>query len=319
MTGYALKIVFLLSLMAACGMQSCVDRVTVPEDNEGMLFINCEMMTGSTEVTATLATSTNFNSNKPISNPTEAIIRIKPTGQNIDDQIQLKYDEQRELYYKADVNTAFWNLGNGQFRLEASVPSNDFPEISAKVNKLPTGGVTTIREVGTTTLTTTDHIQKEIEIILAEPKIRPAYYYIELSEALTVASVNGEGETVLTSLGASLPVVVDAITVGGAGLVALTHRPGVLIDQSRLLDNTFTLLVTSAHEQQAEDQVFQKVDVEVHAIDKNFYDYHKAYSNTISSSGDQYIDPAIWSNNIVDGVGLFSLNTITRQSLTIEQ
>jgi len=299
-------------------LHSCVDRISIPEEKSGSLVLNCEAVIGSDSVTATLSTSNNLSGSEPIIAPEDAVIEIFGIRDNFDAKFTLHYVPEERVYRTKDNISALWT-GMSQHRIRASIPSDLYEPVDAKVT-MPrantvatvTGGPTVEAEVGT------DVYQgRDITITLEEPEVKPAFYQISVREKLTTTFTNEDGEIEYNITSEEIPMEIVDVISGGAGAVNMVHKDGLLLDQSRLEDNTFSISVNATSPKQSEDQVLSTFIVEVLSVTKDFYDYHKAKSNTITGSDGTLNEPPIWASNINGGFGLFSTTTRTTSQFEV--
>ncbi len=298
---------------------SCVDTITIPEGESGKLVLNCEMMKGSGEITATLSTSADLSGSTTIEYPKDATITVSV---GIDDVYNLAYNEDRDKYVTLSaVPAGFWNKSE-KFRINGNVPDGRFEPVSAQVTIPKVNSISNIIGI-TSEIVSREEVNfmtKSIEITIDEPKIKPAYYYLDLSEKLTTYILDAMGNIVYNISEEELEVNIDEILSGGAGISELNHLNGVLIDHSRLIDNKFTLSISSNFPYELDDQVFDILQTNLVAVNKEYYDFHRAYSNTgeVNGGAPTYQDPAIWPTNIDNGFGLFSVSIQKEESITIQ-
>jgi len=278
-----LRTITLSTLLFACMMlmPSCVDRIGIPEEGESKLVLVSELQYLSNEITATLSASGNLNGSQEAFSPHDADITI--SRDKVDGIYRLVYDESRKLYATTQtLNDEFWLKGN-TYNIECSVPDDRYKSVTASVTKLRSNTI-------------------------VHTKTKPAYYHLHLNSKLTVLETN-LGTPEYVSSGNTLPIDIESIESGGAGVIILHHRDGILIDHSRLEENTIEITIVSPHEVIHDNQVLDMFDFSLNSVSKDYYDYHKAYSNRVQAVNGQYVDPPIFSNNIKNGVGLFSIRT----------
>jgi len=312
MTKHLLQFLLLIVIL-----QSCVDRISIPEEKSGSLVLNCEAVHGSSEITATLATSNNLNGTEPILAPEDGEIQIF-AGTNFDAPYPLKYDADRKVYKTETDLTGLWQ-GKSNFRIVAKLPSDLYEDVQAKVVTPAANDVIEITATETVEATVGDDVfqGRDLTIVLAEPNVKPAFYKLRVIEKVTTAEVVN-GELVYTPTEEQIDTEITDVLSGGAGIVNLVHRDGVLLDQSRMIDNTFSIRVNATSPKQSPDQVFNTFSIELLSVSKDFYDYHRAKSNTISASDGTLNEPAIWSSNIEGGFGLFSTAARSEREFQID-
>ena len=297
------KVLFIF-LLTSVVLQSCVDRISIPDTEESKLVLHCEMTRYNPVVVAYLSTSDNLNGSRPIDVPEDASIEISTGTEN---SYRLLYDEELDAY----TNSApfLWSRVNN-LTIVAELPTDDFPVVKGQAKPMPAYSVesvtsTNLQEVAVEQET---FYERDVTITLTEPTVKPAYFELELTELFSTLTIE-DGEEVIAQSGERMPVTVVAINNGGVGMINMSHRPGLLIDHSRLVDNTFSIKVRSAFPITSDDQVFGILSTQINSISKDYYLYHKAYSNTVKATAGQYSDPAIWNSNIEDGFGLFAVKT----------
>jgi len=297
-------------------MTSCVDRISIPDNEDSKLVLHCEITKSDGEITATLSTSNNLNATSPITVPENADIQLSTGTEN---PYYLTYDPNRDLYFN---NTIDWSQTIVRFNMTVRVPNSEFPEISATAtplqaiwiakDKISASPAVTVEIDGNT------YFERDITIETTEPAVKPAYMELHISEFLTTIDFDEEGNKVYSSTGEKNKTEIVKVLNGGAGMLPMEHRDGMLIDHSRLENNTFTLKVRSAFPIAMDNQVFDKLNVMLYTVDKNYYNFNRAWSNTVSANNGQYTDPPIWNNNIKDGFGLFSVRTPFPHDFTFE-
>jgi len=294
---------FILSL----GITSCVDRISIPDNEDSKLVLNCEITRGHGEITATLSTSNNLNATSPITVPDNAEIKLT---KNIDEAYFLTYDPVRNLYFN---NNFIWTSEVGQLRLTANVPNSDFPEVTATAVPLQAVWIADNKISATPAeiveIDGQSYFERVLTIETSEPVVKPAYMELHVTELLTTFELDENGEKVYISTGSKNNVEIVKVINGSAGMLQMEHRDGMLIDHSRLENNTFTIKVRSAYPITMDNQVFDKLNVMLYTVDKNYYNFNRAWSNTVSANNGQYTDPPIWNNNIKEGFGHFSVRT----------
>jgi len=218
---------------------------------------------------------------------------------NIDEAYFLTYDPVRNLYFN---NNFIWTSEVGQLRLTANVPNSDFPEVTATAVPLQAVWIADNKISATPAeiveIDGQSYFERVLTIETSEPVVKPAYMELHVTELLTTFELDENGEKVYISTGSKNNVEIVKVINGSAGMLQMEHRDGMLIDHSRLENNTFTIKVRSAYPITMDNQVFDKLNVMLYTVDKNYYNFNRAWSNTVSANNGQYTDPPIWNNNI---------------------
>lgn len=291
-----------------------MDRISIPDSEDSKLVLHCEMTRNSPTVVAYLSTSDNLNASRPIMVPEDAVIEISTGSETA---YRLFYDADLGLYNNTSKDFSWDRVTN--LTITAELPGESFPKISAEA--LPFAGdrveSVTSSKSSEISVNDQDYFERDITIKLSEPTVKPAYFELELADRFTTSQIGTDGEVELVQTGDETPVMIVGVNDGGVGMINMAHRDGLLIDHSRLVDNTFSIKVRSPFPIQDSDQVFEIINTSINSISKDYYLYHKAYSNTVKASGGQYSDPAIWNTNIKDGFGLFAVKTKYKQPFTL--
>lgn len=282
------------------GLTSCVDILSFDEVDESHIFVNCELIKGSPNVVATISTSNNLNGTQPISVPESAIVEL---SLGTETPLRLWYNSKDQQFVNS--NDLDWSQV-AKFELNVNIPESNIENVKSNVEVLKANTIDTILASKVVEVEIGEDIfyKREVTIVFDPPSELPAYYELNFSEKLTVSN-NG----ILTEIGDFEEINEIEFESGGFGVVDMKHKNGLLIDQSRLVDDELTFTMTSAFPIELDNQSFSKVKTNLGSISKTYYDYHKAKSNSYNRDEGVLIDRTIWGSNIENGFGLFSSTT----------
>lgn len=297
-------------------LSSCVDKVTIPQEEAGVLTVNCEMLKGSSRITADIFTSDNLNGTQPIQHPEDAVIEIF-TGN--DAPYKFRYDENTEEYYIKNSAEVFRALKGREFIMRAELPNENFEPIEARSivpSAVPIEKILS-SDVERVTIEGKEYFERTLTVELSKPRTFPAFFHFQIKNQPRVYSVE-DGDTTYVKLSMANHLTLVDVLSEGTGIEELKHREGYLIDHSRLRDNRIILRVRSPYHITETNQVFDDFTTKLYAVTKDYFQYHKAYSKIVSTDPQAYSEPVIWSTNIKGGFGHFSAVTLKKQDFILE-
>lgn len=286
-------------------MTSCVNKLTIPnEDLSAKFHLVCEVAPGQ-PITAVLYTTTDANGLNPVEFPPDAEITISEVGK--DDSFGLVFDENELFYASASGSVS----AGKSYEIRCNTFNSILNNISA-MTKIPRkSGIDTIIIDSTTKIETEEGVffSSDLSIVFEDPEIKPAYFHLIPQTEPVILSEDPQGNPIYTSNGSLQNYIVTDILEGLNGTEILKHRDGFLVDHSRLIDQTLKVRMVNAYALTNEELLAQ-VFIKVKSVSESYYRYHVAESR-ISAAGNNGGGPIpISYTNFDEGYGAFtSYNT----------
>jgi hypothetical protein len=251
-------------LFGLCALSSCVTDVALPLADE-KYFVVCELR-AQDRVIATASNSGNIVGELPdkLENPDTLRMTIA-TGTN-DDAYALVYDKKFDFY---TIEPSYFTPTAGQSYFLKGLANSKNKEVDPQI-VVPT--YIYIDSVRTLRLPKIEGDPKEsvqIEVYFNRPRTQESFFYVN-------PVVKGAKS------------VTPKFDVNIAAYKRLLHKPGFLVDYSRLDANMITVTLEIESNQSVED-----VTLELSNTTDSYYYYHKYRSDSFESNSATYISPTI--------------------------
>lgn len=281
-------------------------RIDVPENEQPVLLLNLEMLRNSPEITATLSSTNNLKGTFPIEFPEDARIRVYREGYT-EVVSNFKYDSDRNLYvYNTSVGEDLL-IPNNNLVVEASVPDEDLPRISAKARVPMFIELVEMElvEEGTVFENENEFWTGTVRFNFRELNTRTEQYYqLFLQERQTLRSISVD--TTYSFVSELSNFQIESISTGKEAVKEFVHQEGLFVDLDKLDSDFIELKLKSRIAIVSVDQVTDHIFSSVISLTADHYMHHLGLSNIEAAKNDIFGEPALYRSNINGGLGLFS-------------
>ncbi len=160
--------------------------------------------------------------------------------------------------------------------------------------------------------------QLELTISLNEPKDLPAYYQIIPYRKVTELRRNNDGTATELNFSKRHLMKIVEIVESRNGVVILAHKDGVYIDQSRINRNEVKLVLETSLPL-TEKEILRYIEVDVHTLSEELYQYHIALDNEVRSLNRSYSYPIERFSNVQNGDGIFGGSSMIKYLIDLDQ
>ena len=295
-------------------LQSCSDRIDLRDGTEeSKLVIEAVICSDENSSNARLSTSVIINSqNQEFLFPTDAEIWLVDLENSA--EFKYKYDDEEEIYTAEDLEI----IPGHFYKITVEMENTAYRQISAVTQVPLKSTIEEITELNNSTIENPnfESYKKSLEyqIKISEPLEFPTFYRLDVWRKDAI--YNGEGE--VTWDGESLIHFENfQISNGGNAILELNHMDGMLIDASKLEDNT--LVISFETDELVENiNVFEDLIFNLQTIDSEFYTYHWTTSRELEAQGTSFNQPVNAYTNVDNGFGLFGSMSETINVVSVE-
>ncbi len=308
------KIIYILVCVLCIGLQSCTDGIDLRDGSErSQLVLEAFICSDTDQSEAHLSTSVIINSqNQRFEFPTDAIITIRDLD-NANSAVY-DYDNVRKLYVVKD----FEIIPGNTYEIIANWPNSDYQEIHGVTQVPAKTEIEEIEELSNTTVEMeSPEVSKKVldyQIKISEPLSYPAFYRLDVWRK----DLRLDGENQVFWFENKLVHLENfKILNGGNAVHELEQMDGILIDASKLENNTFSISLES-DELTDGVNVFEDLMFGLQTIDSEFYNYHLTTSRELKAAGTSFNQPVVSYTNIVNGFGFFGSMSESIDSVSVE-
>lgn len=288
-------------------MFSCVDKISLPETVEpAKLLVECEL-SPPYHMIAKVSTTGDLNGNYIPYFPEDAELKLYS---KVDEEFIFKYNFDKKLY---EVTNGKISAGE-EYSLTAKLTDEEIIPIFSTTIIPSAIRIDSLEVMSTLEANSTQGNQGKkatttIKIYLGE-KAQSSFFHLSLNYKTAKYLVDK-----IEYQPGLMPVTVDKIEVGGAAVHRLYHKEGLLIDASRLEDNTVTL--TTSNNDLDVDEFIKSIYTDLKVVTESYYKYHINLSKQLKADGNSIIEPVIDYSNIENGHGFFGSFVASKDSFLV--
>jgi hypothetical protein len=291
-------VVLLISFLAVgCAEQISIDEI---EANQAFVF-RCELQPGH-EPVATLQLTSLFDGSKAGGHLSDADIFLKD---GTDANSRMIYNPKTRKYIGDLVNI------DPRKKYTITVSHKDYPDLQAESS-------TSIPSQIRIDSLQAKFLRKEngVEFIktsafLPEVSNKEMYFHI-IPKRRRAQWINGQWKCQEIE-----DVEIDKIYNDNFVVQQLYHRPGVMVDGSRLDDLVIEFDVRS--NDTSDESITSAIFYEVISVTRDYYYFHIARSNQLRDARDLNGTPVINYTNMKNGFGLFTGKSVRMDSITVDR
>jgi hypothetical protein len=155
-------------------------------------------------------------------------------------------------------------------------------------------------------------------IQLNEPEELPAFYHLSPYRFRSESRRNNDGSMSIQDYDdIRYKLDVDEVIESENGIVALIHKDGVFVDQSKISNNEIKMIVETGRPL-TPNEVLHKLDIDVSTLSPDLYHYNIALDKEIRSVQANYTSPIDPYSNVQNGYGIFGGSSMIQYAIEIQ-
>ncbi len=299
-----MKKAFIFTFLTILVASSCTKTVEfVGEDSAQRLVVLAEIEVGQNQPKISLQ-STFSNADGPVYLSRRSIVDVY-----VNDELEPKSFRPDELTDdKSDwISGAELKIEEGsEYRLLIDGSEKGFSVIEAS-SRVPVSGVLEVQDLSSPNIINTQNETKsqfKLEFTITDNDEISKYYHIS--------------PYLILNDGSKLFLDIEEILYSKNAIIDLSHRHGILIDNS-LVDETndVSLYMSVPHDFENLGLSSMFMHFELKTVPKDYFLYHRSISQNVDAGASPFNLPTVTHTNFTSGYGLFATYAITLDSIAI--